>query len=294
MTTGTPVIPTLDTVGPCSYVAEFESIGHAIKLAQASGVGRDLRSASVVDYRNKQLQGGSWTNYATFEKIDQWMVQPQPGLVAAVEDMKRRIEDIVETPVRERRKVRRNREDGEELDAQAVLERRADGWSDIHHTPVPKHSITVAVNLTVASFCSASHLLYRGAAAAALADLLTQSGHSVEVIGFVAVKNLSDQTRDMVLRVPLKRSDTPMDLTSLSVAAAEIGFFRVVMIACLGRVTPGRVHEGFGTVRSMRPEELKAAGVDVCMDADITNEEAAVCEVRKAMAKFAAARSESR
>lgn len=284
------ILPNLETTGYRSYAVEFDSIGHVIKLAQAAGVARHADSAVIVDQRNKSSSGKEWANYATFAKINEWMVKPQPGLVAAVEDMKRRIEDVVQAPTRERRKLRRNREDGDELDPQAVLERRADGWTEVEHTAVPKHTVTIGVNLTVAAVCKPHHLLYRGAAAAALADLLTQSGHSVEVVGFVACRHPGNMVDDIMMRVPLKRADMPMDMTSLAVAAAEIGFFRMVMISCIGRVIPGRVDWGFGSPRSMRAEELM--NVDVCMDANLFGEEAAVAAVQAAMARVNGARKE--
>jgi hypothetical protein len=284
------LIPTIATVGHRHYAVEFDSIGHAIKLARSTGVARYAGSARVVDSVIKKQQGKVWVNYATFAKIDEWMVKPQPGLVAAVEDMKRRIEDVVQAPVRERRKLRRNREDGDELDPQAVLERRADGWTEVQHTAVPKHTVTIGVNLTVSSFCKPHHLLYRGSAAAALADLLTQSGHSVEVFGFVAVRHPGGGVDDLFMKVPLKRADMPMDLTSLAVGAAEIGFFRMIMMPNIGRVIPGHVDWGFGSPRSMRREEL--TDVDVCMDANLFDEESAVQAVKTAMAKIESARKE--
>lgn len=266
---------------------EFDSVSHMMEVAFARGHARACGSASECD-EVLRGQGSSWVNHATTDSLTRSMREPQPRLVGAVQDMKRRIEDAVQSPTRERRKLRRRQEDGDDLDPQAVAERRLDAWDRVEHRSVPKHVVTIGINLSVSSSCRPEHLLYRGAAAAALADLLTQGGHSVEVVGFLAASHPSaDYSCESVLtRVVVKPADVPLDITSLSVALAEIGYFRLVVMVAMGRVLPTKVSGGFGRPRSLSQEERR--GVDVVLDAGVFSQDQAERVVREAMSKFGA------
>lgn len=282
MNESTVTIPTATRNADGVYEVEFDSIGHAMAVAAAVGRAADYRSIKIVDRRS--LQGTAWTNFVTHKNVADLLRRPPAKLVATVAEMKRRVEDCVESPVRHRRKIRHHQESGHELDPQAVLERRADWWTDVERVSVPKHVVTVGVNLAISSSRRPEDLIYRGAAAAAIADLLTQAGHSVEVVGFCASSHSAHGVNSMIMRVPLKRADAPLDMSSLCVAAAEIGFFRVVMIDCIGRVVPGEVCTGFGLPRTMTENER--ADVDVLIDSDVFSEESAVRVVRQAIADF--------
>ena len=137
--------------------------------------------------------------------------------------------------------------------------------------------------MSVASFMQREHLLSRGATAAALADVLTGLGCSVEVIGFMSVSNMSDRAPSVLARVTLKAADAPLDVGSLSTAAAEIGFFRMVMMHATARSCPGVIYESFGLLRTMSDYERR--GFDAVIDSDVLTEEAAVASVMAFMTK---------
>lgn len=275
-------IPTPTRRSSYGYEAEFDSVAHAVHTAGAFGMANDPRSVPVTDSAARRRD--QWTNNVGAAEVRRYLEQPKEDLVRAVDRMRERLSGLTDSPTRERRKLRRNREDGIELDPLAVEQRRLDCWTEVDHVRVPRHYVRVAINVTMVWNMTADMLLWRGAAACAIADLLSQSGHSVELVGFVAVDSLTEQCRSLLLRVPIKPADAPLDLATVALSLCEIGFFRVVLMPCLGRVTPGAVQPGFGSVRGLTPEERE--GFDVVLDAGVLDADSAERAVRTAVAKF--------
>jgi hypothetical protein len=137
----------------------------------------------------------------------------------------------------------------------------------------PKRSVTIGVNLTVHCGRRAEHLLWRGAAAAALADILTQRGVNVEVVAFWSISDMSNTIGKVVSRYIVKRADMPMDVGAVSVALAEIAYARLVALYGLARHVPGRLNEGLGRCESLPQQDR--AGIDYLAEQDITDRPAA-------------------
>ena len=211
---------------------------------------------------------------ATFERVAAWLRDAKPELVGALQKMRARIEAEVEEPTRKRRRVRRRLEDGEELDPQAWVERRTDGWSDIESTRSPRHLVSVAVNAAVNSNRRPEDLLWRGAAACAVADVLTSRGYSVAVDLVVAVNNPANEVDGLMFTVPVKPADSPLDVGTVATSLADIGFFRLVCINLIGQCSPGKVTPGFG--RAATIARLSGVRYDVLLDADVFSEDGAV------------------
>jgi hypothetical protein len=159
---------------------------------------------------------------------------------------------------------------GDELDPMAWARRDGDGWSETRRERKP------------------ADLLYRGAAAAALVDLLTDRGLSVELSMFFSSMGLEKSRRGerFILRVIVKHADRPMDIGAVALAAAEIAFFRIITMSASGRLARRVLHDRMGYVAPL--PDVDAADYDIVLDSDVLTESAAIDAVERHMARFAA------
>ncbi|MCY2924944.1 MAG: hypothetical protein NT031_05810 [Planctomycetota bacterium] len=253
----------------------FGSVGEAVAdsladYAQTEGNAELIRERLAAHLCGKDR----WAHFFTREKLLDVIAHPPLELLDAVEQMRKSLMDEVCPPQASRRRVRRNQEWGDELDAEAVLTRSLTPWERMSRENQPKRSVTVGVNLTVSARQEAEELLWRGAAAAALADILTSRGMNVEVVAFWAIDRISSASSTVVARYVVKRPDMPLDLGSVSVALAEIAFARLVALYGLARHMPGRLskHLGFCGARLPRAD---AKGIDYLIETNVTNRHAA-------------------
>ena len=133
--------------------------------------------------------------------------------------------------------------------------------------------MTIGVNLTVHSGQRAEHLLWRGAAAAALADILTGRGINVEIVAFWTISDMSTASKMVVSRYVVKRADMPLDLGAVSVALSEIAYARLVALYGLARHLPGVLSDGLGSCNTLPPQDR--AGIDYLAESNITSRTAA-------------------
>jgi len=200
-----------------------------------------------------------------------------------VEEMRQSLMDEVCPPVCSRRRVVRNQEWGDELNVEQVLSRNLTPWERMSRETQPRRSVTIGVNLTVHAGQRAEHLLWRGAAAAALADILTQRGVNVEIVAFWSIGRISNRSDMVVSRYVIKRADMPLDLGAVSVALAEIAYARLICLYGLGRHLPGILSKHLGHCQSL-PEADKA-GIDYLAERNVTSREAAETWLRDSAAR---------
>lgn len=268
------------------YFFEFESVSHLLDVANLRGVA--VHPGNVV-FSDQRAQAGSkdgrgWDG-ASIPAMLGWMRQMPQHLLDAIEAVKSEVEALVEVPMRGRRKLRRNREEGDELDPQAVLERRPDGWTEVDSVRVPKNVIKIAANLALSAGHRPEHLMYRGAAVAAIADLLTERGYSVEVVLFEIGVGVTGRGYDrLCARCVVKAAGDPLDIGAVAVSLGEVGFLRTAMFAAEHRVYPEKGDGGCGMVGGLLPREK--ADIDVLLDADVMSLSGAVRKVLETMARF--------
>jgi hypothetical protein len=222
---------------------------------------------------------------ATPAKIEAWMSSPRPELTAALDRTRAALEGIVEPPTRKRRKMRRNLDDGAHMDEQAWFERRSSPWTDARSVRSPKPTVTVAVNTYCYAMLTTEHLMYRGAAAAVVADVLTQLGHSVELTAYVTVADVGPGVDRLMYRVPVKSAGAPLDVAAASVALSEIGFFRIALVPLMSRLIPSGAYGSFGRAADGLTEDERR-GFDIVIDQNVRSMDSAVAAVRAAVAKF--------
>jgi hypothetical protein len=211
----------------------------------------------------------AWANNFTREQLLDTIANPPQHLLDAVEDMRRQLVDEISPPVCSRRRIRRNQDFGDELTPESVLVRSLTPWERTTRETQPKRSVTIGVNLTVHAGQRAEHLLWRGAAAAALADILTQRGLNVEIVAFWTIGKMSNLSDMVVSRYVIKRADMPLDVGSVSVALAEIAYARLVALYGLARHMEGVLSDSLGYCEHLPQQDR--AGIDYLSETNITS-----------------------
>jgi hypothetical protein len=262
----------------------FDSVGEAVVDALADYAQNDHNRTFIAGRLAGHMNGhDDWANYYTRSKLLDTIANPPRKLLAAVEEMRQSLMDEVCPPVCSRRRVVRNQDFGDELTPEAVLVRSLTPWERMSRETQPRRSVTIGVNLTVHSGQRAEHLLWRGAAAAALADILTQRGVNVEIVAFWTIGRISNRSDMVVSRYVVKRADMPLDLGAVSVALAEIAYARLICLYGLGRHLPGILSKHLGHCESL-PEADKA-GIDYLAERNVTSREAAETWLRESAAR---------
>lgn len=227
-----------------------------------------------------------WSGGYTQKSYVKSFVSPPQHLLDAVAEARKALEDVIESPMRNRRKLRRRLEDGSELCPDAWLNRRIDGWSEMYKRRVPKHVIEIGINMTIAVNEPKSHLLWRGACTAVLVDALTALGHSVGVTSYIATAHIDDTKAPSAYlwKVPVKRPDMPLDLNTVTMCCACAGFLRFAGFAVMARTVHGRCSRKFGFPTSLPAEE--AGDFDFVMPRDAYTLERSVEIVRQQIQQF--------
>ena len=270
LTPQNPVVQDADGI----FRITFDSVGDALRDAMADYAQNQHNKALIGTRMVEHLSGGdSWANHFTRDKLLDTIANPPKELLNAVDQMRQSLVDEVSPPVSSRRKVRRNQETGDELDPEQVLVRSLTPWDRMTRETTPRRTVTIGVNLSVHAGRRAEHLLWRGAAAAALADILTSRGVNVEVVAFWSISDMSSKVDRVVSRYIVKRADMPMDVGAVSVALAEIAYARLVALYGLARHVPGTLRSYLGSPEPLPQQDR--AGIDYLAEQTITDREAA-------------------
>jgi hypothetical protein len=252
----------------------FDSVGQAVIDSLADYAQNEGNQQFIAGRLAEHMSGKDvWANHFTKAKLLEVIENPPKQLLDAVEQMRQSLMDDVCPPVCTRRHVRRNQDFGDELTPESVLVRSLTPWERMARETQPKRSVTIGVNLTVHSTLRAEHLLWRGAAAAALADILSQRGLNVEIVAFWTISGLSNKSKMVVARYVVKRPDMPLDLGSVSVALAEIAFARLIALYGLARHMPGTLHDALGLCEILPPQDR--SGIDYLVETYVTSRDAA-------------------
>ena len=252
----------------------FGSVGEAVIDSMADYAQNEGSRANIASRLSAHMDGSDrWANYYTKAKLLDAIANPPQALLNAVEEMRQQLVDEISPPVCTRRRIRRNQDFGDELTPESVLVRSLTPWERMTRETQPRRSVTIGVNLSVSSRQRAEELLWRGAAAATLADILNQQGMNVEIVAFWSIETISSGSKMVVAKYIIKQPDMPLDVGAVSVALAEIAYARLVALFGLARHMPGLLDDGLGV-----PMDLPAAdraGIDYLASADITNRTAA-------------------
>ena len=262
---------------------EFNSVSDAVRdalddYAQNAGTQEFLRE------RLKHALSGkdSWANRFTESKLLRELSSPSAHLLEAVDRMRERLIGEVDTPSMPRRRVRRGQEFGEELDSDRYLAHSLSPWDRNVRDHQSRRTVTIGCNLSINAGAKPEQLLYRGAAALALADLLTSRGVNVGIVLFDSRKDPTRSIGRSVIRHNVKDPLMPLDLSAVAFSMCEIAFFRVVCALGGMRHMPGVMNESLGYAASLPGPD--AAGLDYLIESDVLSEEAATQWLTSCMA----------
>jgi hypothetical protein len=264
------------------FEVEFERMVDALDTATALGQGPG-KSIAELDSRVRKHQRTEWLGFRTTEGLRKVLEQGREDLTAMVEKMRERISSELPIPLANKRRVRRGRESGDEIDADRFLSRIPEMWNRIESDEVPANRVVVKVNAAVSGSQKERHMAYRAAAALALADALTERGASVEVQLIWCSRDKTDEAEQTVSKVVVKRSDQPMSVADLAAACCDVGVVRMGLVIGTARMLPGRLHSGLGFPMEM-PEDLRTEGFTV--DRQIESERDAIEWVKAAVERF--------
>ena len=235
---------------------------------------------------HREYAGDTWANGHTVESLQAAVSDPSRKLLDAIDRMRGHLLEELAVPAAPRRRVRRGLEAGDEMDPDRWLTRNPNCWEQSVRERQPRRVVTVGVNCTVYWSQKPAELLYRGAAACALADVLTAQGVNVRILGFSVGSNCSDRVRKLVTTVELKRADMPLDMAALATALCDVGFFRMVVMPAEFRHLPGKLCRSLGTRGAQTLPAADRQGIDFLIESDVTSERAAIDWLRSASEQY--------
>ena len=169
---------------------------------------------------------------------------------------------------------------GDHLDIGSVYAGRiGTAWTSARRRSVnAPQRIELLVDTGVSSFESADTVFWRGAAAVALADKLSQAGYMVRIsVGYDTQTN-SDESGSV--RVVVKDYDKPLDMATAATVMLP-GFFRSLMLAWTVGHATRKIQTGVGY-----RQDAKAKNGEIMIGASVSNEQSARQWLAKAIERL--------
>jgi hypothetical protein len=265
------------------FEVEFERMIDALETGAAKGEGN--RNAAELDDRVRKHQRTEWFGFKTTEQLRNVLKLGRQDLTEMVEKLREKISNELPLPTSNKRRVRRGRESGDEIDADRFLSRIPEMWNRIESDPVPANRVVVKINAAVSGSQKEHEMAYRAAAGLALADALNERGASVEVQLIWCSRDKTDEAEKTISKVVVKRSDQPMSVADLAAACCDVGVVRMGLVIGTARMLPGKLHSGLGFPMEM-PEDLQNEGFTI--DRDVRSQQDAIRWVKAAVERFTA------
>jgi hypothetical protein len=214
-----------------------------------------------------------------------------PEGLAVIDELAARVRGAeLPTPKSVRRRLKYREDEGDEF----ILERyenAAPPWRAMSpRKSIGPQVVSIAVQIGGLASRSAEELLWRGATALVLTDLLEDAGYLVELVAYSYPESASDFGTDgaCLQAVVVKRPDDMLDRTLLANAVAP-WYFRTLMFAgyALWPTGPTRGCGGQGTMPRHLLRHLTATAGAVVIE-NVWDHDGAVSRVRSALGQLAA------
>lgn len=255
---------------------EFGSLSEIVEYAVDGPCHYEGNRREIHEYLT---EGGSFREGMTGKSAVAALTNPPVHLTRTVAEMADLLRQSIPPPQRKARKTRRNLDSGDEFDADAWARHDPDGWSETRREHVPNPSVRIGINTTCIWWMKPEHLLYRGAAAVALSDILTAQGINNEIRAFNSTRGLAEREGLVAMWLTVKPFTSPIDISAAAVALASIGFYRTIMFAAKVRGCKSKSHGSLGSVIPLPKSERE--GLDILFDSDITDAASAILTVNK-------------
>ena len=218
-------------------------------------------------------QSGIIAGINDIEAFKYAMHNPKGYVLEAVKEMKEQITESMQLPTQNRRRTVKNLDNGTDLDVDKMYFQPEIAWSEVRKVSVPAKIITIGINMSARCGQEPDEVLWRGAAAVALADILTQRGISVQIVAICKSGNVANRDDTLVARLIVKRPDMPLSISTIASACCNIYFMRVGILCASVRKIKGKPSYGYGYPMELHGTELD--GIDYLIKKDITNRESA-------------------
>jgi hypothetical protein len=263
------------------YRTEQDSVSEAVRFLFADDEGRELANVESCRMERNGSWGDAWANRYTEESFRDALVNPPKSILDAVDAMRAELVETVTLPQSSRRRVRRGQEFGEEMNADAFLNREPNCWDRNTRIKVEKRTVTIGVNVGINASQTPETLLWRGAAAAALADVLTSEGVNVGITAFICRTGITRVAHLGTDKLMVKSPTMPLDLGAVSFAISEAAFTRFCAAYGYSKKYPGILEPGKGSCGMLFDGDK--AGLDFQIDFNVQSRESAVEWLRKAV-----------
>jgi hypothetical protein len=260
----------------------FDSVDELLDFAERVP---ESRMGANVCYCDVSFTGRNLHNWAGVKRAN------RSAWADGLEVLERMLRDLDEAPIdrpkSRRRRTRFNEDNGDEVDYDRL--RSGQPFWRTSRREFARGPATVTVLVDVGANCNVNHedILWRGAAAIALAKRLEAAGYRVELWSICLSEYLWARGRSMdtavMNAVCLKRPSDPLDESTL-ISAVSGWFFRTAHFRawCSGS---HRVHRALGHHRGPKPGELDHVSRDQnrIVIKGAFSYEAAVAKVREAI-----------
>lgn len=138
---------------------------------------------------------------------------------------------------------------GDTLDMQRVWQGDlARAWSatEMGETMLPLKHVCIAVELNGSGYRTGEDFLWRGAAALALADLISESGRMVKIMVYGVTAEAYADKKAHVYTVKVKDYTEPLDVERLAASACMAGTYRHAVWRVREARTDSKVGSGYG------------------------------------------------
>ena len=219
------------------------------------------------------------------------------GWAEGVKNIEKNLSNIgeVQRPVSmKRRRVRADQ--GDELDIHAVYRGDLDhAWLRMgRRQGTGTRFITIGVSLSVNASQSGEQLMWAAGAAMQFADVLTEGGYSVRIIGIYAGKNCFNTSGihpTQYITVTAKDYEDPVDMNRLTTSIASAAFFRSYVFCAFSDTEVSNVSYGLGQPAIAKKQDLAniVASDELfvsCDVAKVNSKETAVEWINKRVKEF--------
>ena len=174
--------------------------------------------------------GPAWFGLPTHTDFNQMEALINSGWQDGVNRLQSLTDGIDIPPVKSTRRKARWSDNGCEVEMQRVWGGQFDQAfrRTSRESAKAPSKIRIVCENAVTGGTDADSAFWTGAACVALADILSQAGHNVEIVNILNLTNKSQRLRAWLV---IKESQTPMSAASVAGTTALIGFFRCIGLA---------------------------------------------------------------
>jgi len=234
-----------------AYVHTHETVESMVEAADvAYKNGRCYRGVarSRPDFTGRE-DLGSW------DDIKAKVNQAWPDGLETVEGMIRELGTVsLPRPQSRQRRKRWSEDDGDEVDNDRLRSGQEFWRKSERQVTTGSPTVAIVVNIAALGLVDARDILWRGAAAAVLANFLQEAGYQVEFWAVRYSRDAYQDKSDTFQAVCLKRAGQPLDLATL-VNGVSGWFLRTVIYQEMHAETHSQPDEGYGYAKHLSPRD---------------------------------------